>query len=192
MRGRSYCSCCYQYPFGRALSERSCVQCVFCWHGKTKQFLFRTLGGETCPSRKHSLSTCGGSFPLVQPSLSVENTLRGGSSPAKERGCACAHEGSGLDAVATLTPGRERERETRITCQLQSVMARPLDSRSGTSGKIVPLIPHVQPTVEHPLTGGVRPVGLMKDRKASRRASTGGELLGGRPPGQGATRPPHP
>ena len=54
----------------------------------------------------------GGSFPLVQPSLSVENTLRGGSSPAKDRGCACAHEGSGLDAVATLTPGRERERET--------------------------------------------------------------------------------
>ena len=88
------------------------MQCVFCWHGKTKQYLFRTLGGETCPSRKHSLSACGGSFPLVQPSLSVENTLRGGSSPAKERGCACAHEGSGLDAVATLTPGRERERET--------------------------------------------------------------------------------
>ena len=41
----------------------------------------------------------------------MENTLRGGSSPAKERGCACAHEGSGLDAVATLTPGRERERD---------------------------------------------------------------------------------
>ena len=62
-RGRSYCSCCYQYLFGRALSERSCVQCVFCWHGKTNQYLFRTLGGETCPSRKHSLSTCGGKFP---------------------------------------------------------------------------------------------------------------------------------
>ena len=39
-------------------------------------------------------------------------TLRGRRSPAKDRGCACAHGGDGPDAAISPTPGRERERET--------------------------------------------------------------------------------
>ena len=60
---------------------------------------------STCfePWGENSLSTCGGKFPAST--------------------AACAHEGSGLDAVATLTPGRERERQLSPSLKMRDAAA---------------------------------------------------------------------